>query len=114
MTIDLKSMNRKQLEKLKSDIEKALDKIEKQDKKAAIAAAEKAAKAHGFSLAEITDGAPAPKPSKSKAAKRAKSPGKPQFANPDDKSQTWTGKGRQPEWYKAAIAAGKLPEELKV
>jgi len=28
------------------------------------------------------------------------------YANPDDPSQTWTGRGRQPKWLVAKIKAG--------
>jgi DNA-binding protein H-NS len=59
MKFDLKKMSRKELEKLKLNVEKALAKLSAADKKAAFVAAEKAAAAHGFSLAEITgDAAP--------------------------------------------------------
>lgn len=112
MKIDTKSMTRKELEKLKSDVEKALVKIGDKEKKAALAAAKKAAAAHGFSLDEIT-GAPAPAKVGRKKA-RAKKPSAPKYCNPDDKSQTWTGKGRQPQWFKEAIAAGTSPDALEV
>ncbi|MDX8355882.1 H-NS histone family protein, partial [Cognatiyoonia sp. IB215182] len=36
------------------------------------------------------------------------------YANPDDKTQTWTGKGRKPEWFKAAMASGKTPEQCEI
>ena len=61
MKPDLKSMTRKELEKLKANVEKALVRVATKEKKAALAAAEKAAAAHGFSLAAITDDAPAKK-----------------------------------------------------
>ena len=60
MKPDLKSMTRKELEKLKANVEKALLRVSTKEKKKAREAAEKAAAAHGFSLAEIT-GDPAPK-----------------------------------------------------
>ena len=30
----------------------------------------------------------------------------------DDQGHTWGGIGKRPEWFKAALAAGKTPEEL--
>ncbi|MFG5381360.1 H-NS family nucleoid-associated regulatory protein [Yoonia sp. R2-816] len=113
MKPDLKSMTRKELEKLKSDVEKALAKISVKEKKAALAAAEKAAAAHGFSLAEITSDAPV-KAKTRKAKTGPKTVSKPKYLNPDDKNQTWTGKGRQPEWFKSAIAAGKSPDDMEI
>jgi len=110
MTMDIKKMSRKELEKLQRDIDKALERLKKKDMKAAKAAAEKAAAAHGFSLTDLTGGASAA-PKKAKAAKK---PGKPKYRNPEDPKQTWTGKGRQPDWYKAAMTAGKDPKSLEV
>lgn len=109
---DLKNMTRKQLEKLRAEIDAALEKLKKADLKAARQAAEKAARAHGFSLAEIAGGAiPAPAAPK----KARKSPGKvaPKYRNPAD-GATWTGRGRQPVWFREAMAAGKKPEDFLI
>lgn len=113
MKPDLKSMNRRELEKLKADVEKALAKISEKDKKAAIAAAEKAAAAHGFSLAEIT-GEAAPTVKTRKAKSGPKTVSAPKYRNPENPDQTWTGKGRQPEWFKSAISAGKNPDAMEI
>ena len=113
MSNDLKGMSRKELEKLKAKIEKALQKRDSEDKKAALAAAEKAAAAHGFSLAEITsDKAPTKTQAKPKTAAKAPSP--PKYKNPDDPDQTWSGKGRQPAWFKSAVAAGVSIEQMEI
>ena len=106
---DLKSMTRKELEKLKANIEKALAKLDAKDKKAALAAAEKAAAAHGFSLAEL-----AGVPQQRKAKKAAKKAGIAKYKNPADATQTWTGKGRQPQGFKDALASGKTPESMEL
>jgi len=113
MKPELKSMTRKELEKLRADIDKALAKVEAREMKAAIAAAEKAAKKHGFSLGEIT-GSGSPAQPKRKAVKKPAKPGKPKYANPADPSQTWTGKGRRPDWFLEATGNGKSPEDLAI
>jgi DNA-binding protein H-NS len=105
MSIDLQSMSRKELEKHKSDVEKALQKLAKDELKAAKKAAEEAVAKFGYTLAEIASG-------NGKAA--AKPSAAPKYANPEDNAQTWSGRGRQPQWYKAAISAGKTPEEMEV
>ena len=108
---ELNAMSRKDLEKLRANVDAALERLAARDKKDAIAAAEKAAAAHGFSLAELTGAAPkkrGPKPGSKKTKAAAK------FANPADPSKTWTGKGRQPEWYKAEIAKGTPPEKMAI
>lgn len=107
MNKDLSSMTRAELEKLKVQVEKALVEVAEKDKKAALAAAEKAAAEHGFSLAEITGGAGR----KGKGAPKSSAPAK--YRNPADATQTWTGKGRQPTWFKAALASGTSPEAME-
>ena len=103
MKPDLKNMSRKQLLKLQSDIEKALEKLADTEKRAALEAAEKAAKAHGYSLKDLTG----VKPARSTAAKSpAKKPAAnakdgrakvaPKFRNPGNPEQTWSGRGRSP------------------
>lgn len=105
MAIDLAKMSRKELDKLKSDVEKALRDVTKNELKEAKKAAEKAVAKYGYTLAEIAGG----------GAKAAKKPAAaPKFANPDDPAQTWSGRGRQPQWYKDAIAAGKSPEKMAI
>ncbi|MCK0095135.1 H-NS histone family protein [Yoonia sp. F2084L] len=112
MKPDLKSMTRKELEKLKANVEKALVKLAEKDKKAALAAAEKAAAAHGFSLAEITADAPVRKTRKAKTGPKTASA--PKYKNPANADQTWTGKGRQPDWFKKAIAGGTSPDAMEI
>ncbi len=102
MAIDLESMSLDELKALKKDVEKALTDFDKRQKQAALVAAQRAAQEHGFSLEEILGG---------------KSGGKtsvPKYRNPDDASQTWTGRGRQPAWYKDARAAGKSDDDLAI
>ena len=36
------------------------------------------------------------------------------FRNPDDRSQQWTGRGRQPKWVKAWVDSGKALDLLRV
>lgn len=95
MSIDLSTMNRKDLEKLRKDIDKQIDRLNKADQKAAFEAADRAAREHGFTLAELTGASPA-------KAGRTKSVNPPRYRNPENPGQTWTGKGRRPDWIKAA------------
>lgn len=36
------------------------------------------------------------------------------YRNPDDASQTWTGRGRQPKWVKEWVESGKSLDMLHV
>ncbi|MFG5382625.1 H-NS family nucleoid-associated regulatory protein [Yoonia sp. R2-816] len=97
MKLDLKSMSRKELERLRTHIDKALQKL--------IGSEKKAVKMHGFSLTEIVDTTPMAEP-KTKFA--------PKYADPTDKTKTWTGRGKPPDWFKAALKSGKTPDDLAV
>lgn len=37
----------------------------------------------------------------------------PRYRNPDDPSQTWSGRGRQPTWVADALASGRTLDQLK-
>lgn len=111
---DLKTMSRKELEKLLADVKKALASAKARDQRAAKKAAARAAAEFGFSLNDIAEtAAPLPKKKKNKA-KAAKKPSKPVFSNPEDATQTWTGKGRQPNWYREQVATGTDPETMRI
>ena len=87
MEKDLKSMSRKELEKLLSDVKKALQAAQARERRAARKAAQKAAAEYGFSLNELADEAPAPKKAKKPRKAPAGPKSKPQFANPENPSQ---------------------------
>ncbi|MCF7699384.1 H-NS histone family protein [Loktanella sp. M215] len=110
MKAELKTMSRKELEKLRKDVEAALEKVESREMKLAHDAAAKAAADYGFSLDEINNMPAAVK----RGGKSAKTISAPKYRNPEDATQTWTGKGRQPEWYKTAMANGTDPQTLEI
>lgn len=57
-------------------------------------------------------GATGPKP-KRKASKKTAAKKGPRFVKfKDDLGHTWGGMGKRPDWFKAALAAGKKPEDL--
>jgi DNA-binding protein H-NS len=102
MAIDLSNMDLNELRTLRKDVDAAIASFEKRKKKDALAAAQKAAQDHGFSLDEIMGGKSA----------GPKSPAK--YANPADRSQTWTGRGRQPQWIKDHLAHGKSMDDAAI
>ena len=104
MSIDINSLSLKELKDLQSQVAKAIASFEDRKKKEAIAELEEIARAKGFSLAELTGA--------SVARKRA--PASAKYANPADASDTWSGRGRKPRWFVAALASGQQPEDLAV
>ncbi len=110
--ISLKGLNRKELEKLRGDVDKALSKVEVVEKKAALAAAEKAAQGFGFSLAQLKD-VPLPKaPAATKPDARKKVA--PKYRNPANADDTWTGRGRRPKWVEAYLANGGSLADIEI
>lgn len=113
MNTDLKSMTCKELEKLLADVKKALQAASARDRRNARKAAERAAAEFGFSLNELDD-VPAAKPKKEKKVKKAAKPSKPKYVDPENPMRTWTGKGRQPNWYRAAVEKGTDPASMEI
>ncbi|GGG81358.1 trans-acting regulatory protein hvrA [Salipiger pallidus] len=103
MNIELETLSRPELEKLKADVEKALKTIDSRRRAEAKRAAEKAAKEFGFSLEEVVT-----------ATDSKTSKGAPKYANPADPSQTWTGRGRKPNWVIEALDSGKSIDDLAI
>ncbi|SFP36455.1 H-NS histone family protein [Tranquillimonas alkanivorans] len=102
--VDLDKLSRKELEKLRSDVEKALKTLETRRKAEARRAAEEMAREHGFALEELVNG--------TKGKSRVKNA--PKYRNPEDPNQTWTGRGRQPGWIKDALKQGRSIEEFEI
>lgn len=105
MTVKLDKMSRKELLQLQKDVEVALKTAETRDRREALKAAEQAASEFGFSLSELNGG-------KRGQGKKTKSEAK--FKNPDNPEQTWTGKGRKPQWVHDALDAGKDLSDLEI
>jgi DNA-binding protein H-NS len=97
-------MSLKELKDLHSQVTKAIANFADRKRKEAIAELEEIARAKGFSLAELT-GISAP---------RKRAPATAKFANPADSTDTWSGRGRKPRWFVAALATGKKPEDLMI
>ena len=102
MNIDLESLSREDLQTLIKDAQKALKSVDARRKAEAKRAAEKAAKEFGYSLEEVL------------GAGTKGSKGVPKYANPEDPSQTWTGRGRKPNWVVSALKSGKTLEDMAI
>ncbi|CAD5374779.1 H-NS histone family protein [Rubrivivax sp. A210] len=69
----------------------------------------------GFGKAKAKAGTAASKPAAAKKTRKAagkKAATKAKFK--DDQGHSWSGRGKRPGWYTAALAAGKTPEDLLV
>ena len=101
MNFDLENMSLKELRDLHKAVGRQLDGYEAKKKEQAMAAAQQVAEEHGFSRKELLAG-----------GKATKATVAPKYANPDNTSETWTGRGRQPRWVKGHIDAGGSIDDL--
>ena len=104
MDINLNNLTLKELKDLQSQVAKAVASFEDRSKKAALADLEEMARSKGFTLAELTG----------LSVVRKRAPATAKYANPANKSDTWSGRGRKPRWFAEALARGGKPEDLAV
>lgn len=102
--IDLDSMTLKELKSLQTQVAKAIATYEDRRKRDALAELEERARELGFSLSELTGS----------AATKRRAAAAPKYANPDNPSDTWSGRGRKPRWFEAAIKAGKPADSMAI
>lgn len=108
MTIDVSNLSVSQLEELAVQVQEEIKRKKAQAKKSLIADMEKLAREAGVSLSELFEITADKKPAKAKSSVAAK------YRNPNDASQTWSGRGRQPLWLVALIAEGKKLEDFAI
>ncbi|MDP2739006.1 MAG: H-NS histone family protein [Pseudorhodobacter sp.] len=104
MTIDLNQLSLKELKDLSAQVTKAITSYNDRKKKEALTELEEKARDMGYSLAELLGA----------AGQRKRAPAVPKYANPADRSDTWSGRGRKPRWFAAALKAGKSPSDLAI
>lgn len=103
MQIELNGMSLEELKALQKDVDKAIKSFEQ--RKLAEARAVLLAKAQelGVNIEDVFSG---------KA--KAKAVALPKYQNPANKSETWSGRGRSPAWYKAALEGGLSKEQMLI
>ena len=101
--MNLEKLSVEELESLKNDVDKMLRKKEAERLEEARKEVQQRAKDLGFSLSDLVGG------------KKGKGSGlPPKYQHPTDKSKTWSGRGRRPQWVKDAIAQGKSLDDLAI
>ncbi len=104
--MDLNTLTLAELKKLSKDVTAAIANFEDRAKAKARAELETKARELGFNLAELF-AADAP-------GKRTRAPAVAKYRHPENAAETWSGRGRKPRWFIAAIEAGKSPEDLAI
>ena len=110
-----------QLQKQIEALQKEADNLRKKEIAGVVSRIREAIDHYQLTAADLFPAKPGRKPkaaTTSTAAKPAKAAGK-KSASPakyrDPASgKTWTGRGKRPDWYKAALAAGKAAQELEI
>jgi DNA-binding protein H-NS len=103
MAIDVSTLNKKQLREL---IRKANGRMKNIDKETIAKVKDKVdavLKAEGVTFAQVYG--------RRRASKTGKVP--PKFKNPNG-PETWSGRGKRPRWFVAALKAGKKDKDLLI
>ena len=100
---DLLETSAKELQAFKTTLNLAIAKKSEREKLELKEKLEALASESGYTLEELT---------KIKTKKKSLSPAL--YQNPDDKTQTWSGKGRKPNWLLTQLEAGKSVEDFKI
>ena len=101
---DLEALSFTELRKLHKDIAKSISTYEDRQKAEARAKVEAFARELGYSLAELVDS----------DAKPTRAPVAPKYRHPENPALTWSGRGRKPLWFLAALEAGKTLEDMAI
>ncbi len=99
-SINVDKMSLKELVDLEAKVQKAIAAARDRDRAVLKEKMAEMAKTHGFSVNELFGGVRGAKAAKGKSLGVAK------FANPDNRSDTWTGRGRKPNWLVDRLKKG--------
>ena len=101
---NLEAMSLKELRQLQKDLAKAISTYEDRHKADARAKLEIIAKEMGYSLADLIG----------LEVKTTRAPAVAKYRHPENAALTWSGRGRKPQWFVAALDAGKSADDLAV
>ena len=101
--MNLDKMTLEELQDLQKKVNAAVKNYGERQRVEAHAKLEAMAKEMGYSLSEFTGG------KKAKASAAA-----PKYVHPENPGKTWSGRGRQPKWFKDAIESGSTAEDLAI
>ena len=111
MHSDLSELSVEQLEQLAKQAASMIGVRRQQDLKDGYAKIEQIASDLGVSLDELLE---VGRSSKTARKSSTRKPVEVRYRNSTDASQTWTGRGKQPRWLSAAIAAGAAKEDFLI
>lgn len=98
--INVDKLSLKELVELESRVQRAIALARDRERAELKRKVADLAETHGFSVAELFGGTRGRGPGKNKSVGVAK------YANPENKSDTWTGRGRKPNWLVERLKKG--------
>lgn len=102
--VNLAKMTLKELITLQSDVEHAILAARQRERQEVLAKMEELAQDAGFSINELVGGKGRGKGKTSVSAAK--------YVNPDNRAETWTGRGRKPNWLVAKLTKGAKLEDF--
>ncbi|HEX3124659.1 MAG TPA: H-NS histone family protein [Rhodanobacteraceae bacterium] len=107
MAIDLKKLNQAQLNELIQRAETRKQEINQENAGKVRAKLVALARAEGFTIEELFD-------TRARQGKATRRKAKPKYRDPADHARTWSGRGKRPRWFSAALSAGKKEKDLLI
>ena len=108
-SINFDKMSLKDLVELEAKVQKAIAAARDRERALVKEKMAEMAKTHGFSVNELFGGARG-----AKGGGKGKSLGIAKYANPENKSDTWTGRGRKPNWLLDRLKKGAKLSEFDI
>jgi DNA-binding protein H-NS len=101
---NLEALSLGELKKMQKDVAKAISTYEDRQKAEARAKVEALARDLGYSLAELIG----------TETRASRAPVAAKYRHPENPALTWSGRGRKPQWFVDALAAGNSKDDLAV
>jgi DNA-binding protein H-NS len=108
-SVNIDRMSLKDLVELEAKVQKAIAAARDRERSELKKKVSELAQTHGFTVAELFG---AGRIAKTNA--KGKSVGIAKYANPDNKNDTWTGRGRKPNWLIERLKKGAKLSEFEI
>ena len=103
--MNLDQMSLRELQELQKTITRMIDSYQERAKRDALSKLQETAKSLGFTIEELLDVKP---------EKKTRAPVQPKYRHPENPELTWSGRGKKPRWFVAALARNISPDELLI
>ena len=107
--IDLSGLSIEELQSLRGQLDDRIVQLQEETVRKAFEQMEQVAAGVGMSLKELVDQFGPKSRGKSRGKRVAV-----KFRNPENREETWTGKGRKPNWIDREVSAGRRLEDFAV